>query len=67
MKDKIFEAKLWVVFWFIAGVLTYWGYVYLLTKGDEIKHIWLFETILCVCMFIIKGVELVILRNRDEK
>lgn len=67
MKNKIFEAKLWVVFWLIAGIVNYLTYVDLLNKGDEDKHVWVIFTIFCFCMFIISGVELVILRNKKWK
>lgn len=65
MKEKIFEVKLWVVFWLIAGILNYWIYVILLNKGNEAKHVWVLNTIFCFCMFIISGVELLILRNKE--
>jgi heme/copper-type cytochrome/quinol oxidase subunit 4 len=67
MKDKIFGVALMFIFWLIAGIVNYICYVHLLNKGDENKHFFVMFTILCFCMFIINGVELVILNNKDEK
>ena len=67
MKNKIFEAKLWVVFWLIAGVCNYLIYMEVFANVNKLSYPWLLNTIFCFCMFIISGVELVILRNKDEK
>ena len=66
MKDKTSGVALQFIFWLIAGILNYRGYVHLLNEGEEAKHFFAMFTVVSFCMFIISGVELIILRSKDE-
>lgn len=64
MKDKIIETKIAVIIYLMIGALNL--LIYTETFGNDNKYpgIWLLNTVMWFCMFIIQGVKLEILRNK---
>lgn len=64
--NKIKETKIVVIFCLIFGVFNFCIFVYDLENDkDWLTYGWLLWTILSFCMFIIHGVKLEILRNKE--
>lgn len=64
MKDKIIETKIALVFFFIGGVVNLLIYTEIFGNDNEYPGLWLLNTVINFCMFIIQGVKLEILKNK---
>ena len=66
MKEKIIETKTFLLFWLILAVHFFAIYSkwYLNT---HFTNFWLLFSIFSFCMFIIYGVKLEILRNKEDE
>lgn len=62
MKNKIIETKFWIILWAIIAIWSFSMALYITTK--ELKYWWVLYCAFSLCMFIIQGVKLEILRNK---
>ena len=65
MKNKIKNTKFWIIVW---ATLAIWGFsMSLYLSSKELKYWWILYCAFSLCMFVIHGVKLEILRNKEEK
>lgn len=64
MKSEIIKTKIVVVFCLIIGAFSLLIYTETFGNKNTYPGIWLLNTVMAFCMFIIQGVKLVILRNK---
>lgn len=64
--ENIKSTKFWTIFWLVVAIQNYFVFCYDLENDkDWMTYGWLLWTILSFCMFIIQGVKLEILRNKN--
>lgn len=67
MEDKIKDTRFWLSFWLIKAIFNYLVLCYDLEKDKDLyTYYWLFMVMFSLCMFIIYGVKLEILRNKTK-
>lgn len=68
MENKIKDTRFWLLFWLIKAIFNYLVLCYDLEKDKDLyTYYWLFMVVFSLCMFIIHGVKLEILKNSYDK